>query len=319
MITVEELAKSYDGITYALRGISFEVKRGEVIGFLGPNGAGKSTTMKILTGFLLPTGGAARVDGLDVVKDSLEVRRRIGYLPETNPLYYEMRVDDYLRFAAEIRGVNKTLVKNAVDRVVDLCGLSQVYGKSIIELSKGYKQRVGLAQAMVHEPDLLILDEPTSGLDPNQIVEVRKLITKLGEHHTVILSTHILQEVEASCSRIMIISQGDLVADGTREELVSEVAAGDIHVRIKGPVKNVRRQLAELLGASPVEEVARNGDYVDYRIAVSDRKDTMIEEGIARLVVKNGWSLAAMGRQQPTLEDFFHQKTLRAQVEAGHA
>ncbi|MHC4815778.1 MAG: ATP-binding cassette domain-containing protein [Planctomycetota bacterium] len=319
MITVDKLAKSYDGITYALKGISFEVERGEVIGFLGPNGAGKSTTMKILTGFLLPTAGTATVEGLDVVEDSLEVRRRIGYLPETNPLYYEMRVDDYLRFAAEIRGVKKVLVKNAVDRVVDLCGLAQVYGKSIIELSKGYKQRVGLAQAMIHEPDVLILDEPTSGLDPNQIVEIRRLITKLGEHHTVILSTHILQEVEASCSRIMVVSQGELVADGTREELVAEVAAGDIQARIRGPAKSVQRQLAELLGSTPVEEVARNGEYGVYRIRVTDRQDTTIEEGIAHLVVKNDWALAEIGRQQPTLEDFFHQKTLHAQVEAGDA
>ena len=319
MIKVAQLAKSYDGIAYALKGISFEVERGEVVGFLGPNGAGKSTTMKILTGFLLPTGGTASVDGLDVVEDSLEVRRRIGYLPETNPLYYEMRVDDYLRFVAEIRGVKNLQVKNAIDRVVDLCGLDKVYGKGIIELSKGYKQRVGLAQAMIHEPDLLILDEPTSGLDPNQIVEVRRLITRLGEHHTVILSTHILQEVEASCSRIMLLSEGELVADGTHDELVSQVAAGDIQVRIKGPSNNIRKQLGELLGTTPVEEVARNGEYGVYRITVAERQDTSIEEGIAHLVVKNGWGLAEIARQQPNLEDFFHQKTLRAQLEAGNA
>ena len=203
--------------------------------------------------------------------------------------------------------------------MVDLCGLALVYGKSIIELSKGYKQRVGLAQAMIHEPDVLVLDEPTSGLDPNQIVEIRRLITKLGEHHTVILSTHILQEVEASCSRIMLVSQGELVADGTCEELVSEVAAGDIQVRIRGPAKSVQRQLAELLGSTPVLEVARNGEYGVYRIKVTDRLDTTIEEGIAHLVVKNGWALAEIGRQRPTLEDFFHQKTLHAQVEAGDA
>ncbi len=319
MIKVAPLAKSYDGLACALKGISFEVERGEVVGFLGPNGAGKSTTMKILTGFLLPTGGTASVDGLDVVDDSLEVRRRIGYLPETNPLYYEMRVDDYLRFAAEIRGVKSVRVQNAIDRVVDLCGLQLVYGKNIIELSKGYKQRVGLAQAMIHEPDLLILDEPTSGLDPNQIVEVRRLITRLGEHHTVILSTHILQEVEASCSRIMVLTQGELVADGTRDELVSQVAAGDIQVRIKGPSKNIQKQLAELLHSTPVQEVARNGEYGVYRIKVADRQDTSIEEGIAHLVVKNGWGLAEIARQQPTLEDFFHQKTMRAEVEAGNA
>jgi ABC-2 type transport system ATP-binding protein len=189
MIDVDQLTKHY-GPTRALHGISFRVQRGEVVGFLGPNGAGKSTTMKILTGYLLPTSGTATVDGLDVVAQSLEVRRRIGYLPESTPLYGEMLVRDYLEFAAAIRGVSGRAAGAAVDRVVGLCGLQRVVGKNIVELSKGYKQRVGLAQAMVHEPDVLVLDEPTSGLDPNQIVEVRKLIQQLAERHTVILSTH---------------------------------------------------------------------------------------------------------------------------------
>ena len=220
MIEVDRLSKSY-GSAQALRGISFRVARGEVVGFLGPNGAGKSTTMKILTGFLLPTSGSARVAGLDVVEDSLEVRRRIGYLPESTPLYTEMRVDEYLRFAAEIRGVPGRRVRDAVDRVVVLCGLQRVVGKDILELSKGYRQRVGLAQAMVHEPDLLVLDEPTSGLDPNQIIEVRDLIQRLGAEHTVILSTHYLQEVEAACSRVIVIDRGEIVGDGTQMELVA--------------------------------------------------------------------------------------------------
>src|SRR5262245_12818673 len=180
MIVVENLTKDY-GLTHALRGVSFEVKSGEVIGFLGPNGAGKSTTMKILTGYLLPTSGRATVDGLEVVEEPLAVRRRLGYLPESTPLYSEMLVDEYLRFAAEIRGVPAREVRAAVDRVEDTCGLRGVTGKSILELSKGYRQRVGLAQAMVHTPDVLILDEPTSGLDPNQIVEIRSLIMRLGQ------------------------------------------------------------------------------------------------------------------------------------------
>ena len=206
MIEVHELSKDY-GLTRALKGVSFTVERGDVLGFLGPNGAGKSTTMKILSGFLLPSGGRASVGGFDVVRDSLEVRRRIGYLPESTPLYTEMRVDEYLTFVAEIRGVPGSQLRSAIGRVVDLCGLERVTGKNILELSKGYRQRVGLAQAMVHEPDVLILDEPTSGLDPNQIIEIRGLIERIGDEHTVILSTHYLQEVEKSCNRVIVVTQ----------------------------------------------------------------------------------------------------------------
>lgn len=319
MITVDQLKKSYDGIAYALKEVSFEVSKGEVIGFLGPNGAGKSTTMKILTGFLLPTAGSARIAGFDVEKDSLEVRRRIGYLPELNPLYHEMRVDDYLRFAGRIRGVETSNLKAAVDRVVDLCKLERVTGKNILELSKGYKQRVGLAQAMVHRPDLLILDEPTSGLDPNQVVEVRELIKDLGREHTVMLSTHILQEVEASCSRIMIINLGELVADGTAEELIGELPSGDIRARIKGPESNVLEQIRELIGEErSLEVVERNGEYLSYRIGAEGCAD-YLEEGLAHLVVKNEWGLNALWRERRTLEDFFRHRTYKAQQEAGHA
>ena len=319
MITVEKLKKSYDGIAYALKGVSFEVSTGEVIGFLGPNGAGKSTTMKILTGFLLPTSGRAEIAGYDVVEDSLEVRRLIGYLPEINPLYYEMRVDDYLKFAGRIRGISAKELRSAIDRVVDLCKLERVTGKNIIELSKGYKQRVGLAQAMIHRPKLLFLDEPTSGLDPNQVVEVRELIQNLGTEHTVMLSTHILQEVEASCSRIMIINLGDLVADGTVDELVSELPPGDILARIKGPEENVLSQIAELVGeACPVEVESKNGEYAVYKIWVAGGKE-YLEEGIAHLVVKNGWALNAIWRERHSLEDYFRHRTYKDQVEADDA
>ncbi|MEE2886663.1 MAG: ATP-binding cassette domain-containing protein [Planctomycetota bacterium] len=319
MIKVDQLQKSYDGIAYALKGVSFEVAKGEVIGFLGPNGAGKSTTMKILTGFLLPTAGRAEIAGFDVQEQSLEVRRRIGYLPELNPLYMEMRVDDYLRFAGQIRGVAASGLKASVDRVVELCKLEKVTGKNILELSKGYKQRVGLAQAMVHRPDLLILDEPTSGLDPNQVVEVRELIKDLGREHTVMLSTHILQEVEASCSRIMIINLGELVADGTVAELVGELPAGDIRARIQGPEAGVIAQVRELVGENCVVEVVeREGDYLGYRV-VPDSVADGLEEGLAQLVVKNGWGLNAIWRERRSLEDFFRHRTYKAQQEAGHA
>lgn len=319
MITVDSLHKSYDGIAYALKGVSFEVAKGEVIGFLGPNGAGKSTTMKILTGFLLPTAGRAEIAGFDVVKESLEVRRRIGYLPELNPLYVEMRVYDYLKFTAQIRGVESQDLKVAVDRVVDLCKLERVTGKNILELSKGYKQRVGLAQAMVHRPDLLILDEPTSGLDPNQVVEVRELIRDLGREHTVMLSTHILQEVEASCSRIMIINLGELVADGTAEELISELPVGDVMVRVRGPEEAVTAGLRTLLGEHGSLEVEeRHSDHQCYRILVADSPE-QLEERVSRAVIEGGWGLKAIWRDRRSLEDFFRYRTYQAQQDAGYA
>ena len=315
MIEVDRLEKTY-GFARALKGISFDVRRGEVVGFLGPNGAGKSTTMKILTGYLLPSGGRASVDGLDVVADSLAVRERIGYLPESTPLYTDMRVDDYLSFCAEIRGVRGRERRAAIDRAVGLCGLERVTGKDIGELSKGYKQRVGLAQAIVHEPPVLILDEPTAGLDPNQIVEVRKLIERLGEEHTVVLSTHYLQEVEKSCSRVIIVNQGEIVADGTQEELIASRPAGGLRLRVRGPEASVLGQFRELLPADvPVQVVARTADTVDYRVVV-DRQKVPLDEALARLVVKNGWDLLSLQRETASLEDVFRALTLEAQKEA---
>jgi len=318
MIEVRELTKNY-GTARALKGISFEVKRGDVLGFLGPNGAGKSTTMKILTGYLLPSGGRAAVDGLDVVERSLDVRRRIGYLPESTPLYTEMLVHEYLRFAAEIRGVSGAEVRRAVARVVDTCGLGAVTGKTILELSKGYRQRVGLAQAMVHNPDVLILDEPTSGLDPNQIVEVRSLITRLGEEHTVILSTHYLQEVEASCSRIIIINLGEIVADDTRENLIAAMPAKSLLARIKGPSDAVIRQIGELFPGRSVQEVHRDGEYGSFRVECGAARNTHAEEALAELVLKNRWALAELVRERAHLEDVFRGLTLHAKVEAHDA
>ena len=308
MIEVDRLEKSY-GFARALKGISFSVSKGEVIGFLGPNGAGKSTTMKILTGYLAPSGGSGTVNGLSVVKDSLAVRAMIGYLPESTPLYADMRVDEYLSFCAEIRGVPASSRKAALARAVQLCGLERVTGKNINELSKGYKQRVGLAQAIVHEPPVLILDEPTSGLDPNQIVEVRKLIERLGEDHTVLLSTHYLQEVEKSCSRIIIVNQGEIVADGTQQQLLEEQPSGGLRVRVRGPESGVMAQFQELLPEASVAVIDRCEDSNDFRISV-DKQRAPIEESIARLVVKNGWDLLSLHREKPDLEDVFRKLTL---------
>ena len=251
------------------------------------------------------------------MKESLEVRRRIGYLPELNPLYVEMRVHDYLKFTAQIRGVESQDLKAAVDRVVDLCKLERVTGKNILELSKGYKQRVGLAQAMVHRPDLLILDEPTSGLDPNQVVEVRELIKDLGREHTVMLSTHILQEVEASCSRIMIINLGELVADGTVEELISELPVGDVMVRVQGPEEAVTAGLRALLGEhDSIEVEERHSDHQCYRISVADSPE-QIEQRVSRAVIEGGWGLKAIWRDRRSLEDFFRYRTLFLSPKAG--
>ncbi|MGA0058213.1 MAG: ATP-binding cassette domain-containing protein [Planctomycetota bacterium] len=311
MIEVDRLSKSY-GSAHALRGITFAVQRGEVVGFLGPNGAGKSTTMKILTGFLLPSSGGARVAGLDVVEDSLEVRRRIGYLPESTPLYTEMRVDEYLRFAAEIRGVARPRVRGAVDRVVSLCGLERVVGKDILELSKGYRQRVGLAQAMVHEPDLLILDEPTSGLDPNQIVEVRDLIQRLGAEHTVILSTHYLQEVEAACSRVIVIDRGVIVGDGTQEELVASLPGEAFVARFRGAIDTVRAVVdgADLDLSCTCASVAPG--LVELRLDVGAGDPG---PRIARLAATAGLELLEMRWERPSLEDAFRSLTLGSREE----
>ncbi len=317
MITVENLHKTY-GLTRALHGISFKVQKGDVVGFLGPNGAGKSTTMKILTGYLLPTAGKASIDGLDVVEHSLEVRRRIGYLPESTPLYTEMLVRDYLAFVAEIRGVPGRRLTAAVERVVSLCGLQRVIGKNIVELSKGFKQRVGLAQAMVHEPDVLILDEPTSGLDPNQIVEVRKLIQQLAEQHTVVLSTHYLQEVDAVATRVVIVNRGEIVADDTKDQLLSKASTHAIRARVKGPKANILSQLGELMPGRRVDVMWSEGEYHDLRVHVTtDLRDKTVPEALADLMVKNGWAIAELGREQVTLEDVF--RSLTATTEGGVA
>ncbi|MFO1077770.1 MAG: ATP-binding cassette domain-containing protein [Planctomycetota bacterium] len=309
MIEVSSLEKSY-GFARALKGISFSVQKGEVIGFLGPNGAGKSTTMKILTGYLLPSAGAASVAGFDVVEHSLEVRRRIGYLPETTPLYTEMRVDDYLRFVAEIRGVPGGRRRAAIARAIELCGLTRVTGKDIRELSKGYRQRVGLAQAIVHEPEVLILDEPTSGLDPNQIIEVRHLIERLGKDHTVVLSTHVLQEVEKTCSRVIIVDRGEIVADGTQDALIARRPGGAVRASVRGPEAMVLQKCAEALPGVKVEVAGRGGEAIEYRLDPGP-DGARVAQAFSRLVVQGGWDLLELARERATLEDVFRALTSR--------
>lgn len=312
MIQVERLTKRY-GPTVAVRDISFSVARGEVLGFLGPNGAGKTTTMRILTGYLPADEGSARVAGCDVATQSIDVRRRLGYLPESAPLYEEMGVTDYLEYVAEMRGYSGPERIRRVRRMIDVTGLGPMLAKNIGQLSKGFRQRVGLAQAMIHDPDLLILDEPTSGLDPNQIVEIRDLIRALGREKTVILSTHILPEVQATCSRVMIIAQGALVADDTPEGLARRAAGGrEVHATFRGPGPAIEQALSEGVGrlGRPHYEGSPGEGLLRYRFAVPSGDDAArTSEEIFRLAVEKGWALTELRHDAASLEDVFRQLT----------
>lgn len=254
MIEIKNLSKKFGNAT-VLDNISFSVKKGEILGFLGPNGAGKSTTMKIITDFWAPTSGSVEIDGVKVRDNSLLTRKRIGYLPETVPLYDDMLVIEYLKFVAEARGIKKENIKNRIREVVDSCSLREVLKKPIDELSKGYRQRVGLAQAIIHEPDILILDEPTTGLDPKQIIEIRNLIKEIGKEKTVIFSTHILSEVSATCDRAVIISKGKIVGEGTPDELLSKTEAKkkkSIYVKVSGDEVEVMEKIKNISGVESV-------------------------------------------------------------------
>jgi ABC-2 type transport system ATP-binding protein len=304
-IVVENLTKKY-GDQRAVDDISFEVKSGEVVGFLGPNGAGKSTTMRMLTCYMAPTDGHIEVAGFKADKDPGEIKKRIGYLPENNPLYTDMAIIDYLKFCAEIQGIQHGEVNGRIREMIDVCGLNLERHKKINELSKGYRQRVGLAQAMIHDPEILILDEPTSGLDPNQIVEIRKLIKELGKEKTVILSSHILSEVEATCDRILIINKGKIVADGTSDTLRKQAQGQElISVLIEGDPEKVKKAL---LGLATVEKVtdmeSRNGF-----LLVQSKPELSSRKPIFDLCVKNKWYLLEMTGIETKLEDVFREVT----------
>ena len=309
MIEVDGLTKDY-GSTRAVDQVSFQVRKGEVLGFLGPNGAGKSTTMKILTCFLSPTEGRAKVAGFDVFDQSLEVRRHIGYLPEDTPIYRDMTVVEFLEFAADMRGMDRATSPGRIKEIGVRCGLGDVAGKLVGELSKGYRQRVGLAQAMLHDPDILILDEPTSGLDPNQIVEIRSLIKEIGREKTVILSTHILPEVQATCSRILIISGGKLVADGTPEALRAREKGGRYRVVVEsnGVAKEaIRDRLAGLAGVARCEMIA--GEEGAHAFAIDAAAASDLRKLIFRAAVDNRWTLLELLRESASLEDVFRNLT----------
>jgi ABC-2 type transport system ATP-binding protein len=304
MIELRNLKKSYGEIE-ALRGISTTIERGEIVGLLGPNGAGKTTAMKILVGYLVPTSGTALVAGLDATEEPLAVQQRIGYLPENAPVYGDMLVQEYLQFVADMRGVEPGAVRRRIVEAIEHCAIQEVLTRSIGHLSKGYRQRVGLAAAILHDPEILILDEPTTGLDPNQIVEVRELIHRMGRTKTVILSTHILTEVEASCSRAVILLDGAIRADGRLDELTrSRVQV----VRIAAPdPAAARRSFEGLPGVVAVEHRHSGGRFQEYRLQLSAERD--LGEDVFELACSRGWPLAELRRDDKTLEQVFRELT----------
>jgi len=310
-ITVRNLTKLY-GDEKAIDDLSFDVKTGEILGFLGPNGAGKTTTMKIITCYMPPSAGTVTVNDCDIANMSMEVRRKIGYLPELNPLYLDMNVLEYLEYSAQLHKMGKTQIRQRLREMVDVCGLSDVRHKDIGELSKGYRQRVGLAQAMIHDPEVLILDEPTSGLDPNQIVEIRNLIRKLGSAKTVILSTHILSEVQATCDRVIIINDGKIAADGTPDQLQHEFRGSDIiSIELKADVENGMADIFPKVKAlAYVENVQyQNPSSGIHRLLITAAKGSDIREDIFRLAVNDKWILLEIHREATSLEEVFHKLT----------
>jgi len=308
-IKVTNLTKYY-GNHIAVDDISFEAKKGEILGFLGPNGAGKSTTMKIITTYLPPTSGSVEVYGLDVEEKSLDVRKKLGYLPELNPLYYDMTPVEYLDYIAALDGISKEEIKKKREEMIKVCGIESVRNQDIGTLSKGFKQRVGLAQAMINNPDVLILDEPTSGLDPNQIIEIRNLIKKLGKEKTVILSTHILSEVQATCNRVIIINKGKIVADGTPEELQAK-SKGQSLVTLE--VKNntdknaLASSLKEIRNVNKVEFSKDTGDSFIFNIY--GEKGADLREVISNKVMQQKATVLSMQTKQSSLEDIFRELT----------
>ncbi len=306
-ITIENLSKQY-GQQKAVDGLTFEVKTGEILGFLGPNGAGKSTTMKMITGYIGMSSGVIKIGDKSVAEFGDEVKKHIGYLPENNPLYLDMAVIDYLVFCAALQGVSSSLVDERVREMVRVCGLNAEKHKKIGELSKGYRQRVGLAQAMIHDPEILILDEPTTGLDPNQIVEIRNLIREIGKEKTVILSTHILPEVEATCDRILIINKGRIVADGTAENLRRQAEGQEVlKVRIEdASLELALGALKAIKSVSSVEVIDKNLN----RFEVQSRPGLSSSRDIFKLCVDRGWILSELTPLETRLEDIFRNLTL---------
>jgi len=312
MIKVEGLTKKYAGIT-AIDDLDFSVEKGEIVGFLGPNGAGKSTTMRILSCYLPATRGRASVAGFDVASQSREVRSRVGYMPENVALYPEMRVQEYLEYRAALKGIRGRTNRQRVNAVKELCSLREVEQKLVGALSKGYRQRVGLADALLHDPDLLILDEPTIGLDPNQIRQVRQLIKDLGLRHTILLSTHILTEVEMTCSRVLIINKGRIAASDTPEALAGRVrTAGGIRAEIRAPGPEIEKALSALPGVRKTEIVPLEDGWHECRLRTDADHDPRAK--IARLTAERRWPLRELGQEQVSLERVFAEITQAGEI-----
>ncbi|MBO04162.1 MAG: MFS transporter [Chloroflexi bacterium] len=324
MIKIEHMSKSY-GPYPAVIDISFEVLKGEIVGFLGPNGAGKTTTMRVVTGFTPPTEGDVTVGGYDVVSHSLDVRRHIGYLPETVPLYLDMTVTDYLTYMGEIRGMNSSWVKERLPKVIEMVRLGEYRNTLVGRLSKGYRQRTGIAQAILHEPDVLVMDEPTIGIDPIQVVETRELISDLGENHTMLLSSHILPEVSAICKRVLVINDGRIVADDKPDDLSEKLQHAErIEVSVRGAEApafiNAMRDISAVVDArsdqrvSVVQKAARE-DFSPF--IVDARPNVQAAEQIARSIIDNGWGLSNLTPLPMTLEEIFLELTTEENLGEG--
>jgi len=302
MISVQDLTKQYAG-RLAVNHISFEVQPGEIVGFLGPNGAGKSTTMRVLSGYMPPSSGSVKINGYDVFRDSLEVRRSVGYMPETAPLYTDMKVKEYLRFRGELKGLKGRDMRRRVGEVMDMCSVTDVRRRLIGNLSKGYRQRVALADALLHQPPLLILDEPTAGLDPVQIRQVRELLAGLRPKHTILLSTHILQEVEQICDRVIMIHHGKLLANDTPVNLMQKLRAlHQVQVEVQGKGQ-ILTDFESIPAVRKISEELKDGEWSRFTLRVEPGHD--VRETVMNLATTKGWKIRELHRQLPTLEDVF--------------
>lgn len=308
MIHVENLTKYYKELC-AVDRINFDVQKGEILGLLGPNGAGKTTTLRMLTGFLRPTAGNIRVKEYNIEEQALEIKRIMGYLPESAPLYHEMLVYDYLDYIANIREIEHSRKLPRIRQLADLCGLNSVMHQPVSELSKGFKQRVGLAHAMLNDPEILVLDEPTLGLDPNQIVEIREIIKRIGKEKTIIISTHILSEAEATCDRIVIISNGKIVADGETESLKQSISGQALmNISVQNvSFETVKNQLSTVKGVGEVVKISENDDVL--RVRLSLQPDVDLREAIYRRIKETDWILLEFYQEAQTLEDIFRKLT----------